>query len=387
MEEIVSIHSIVHKKKKNKSKMNKELSLVQSTSQISKKINSHSLTKSKIGEKINNDINEGIIYNRPKNLSKKNNNKLNTLRKKYDFEENTDPILYSKNHNLNSISEKVLEHKEESITPVMNLQRNKKPNFLMKSAFIKDKSLTPQERFQNSICPIYDFYKGNSGFNTTKTENMVPSTSFTQYCNNFNNSNKFGENMQISDYFNPSPSPLTNLSDKNNMNYYMNFSFLAKNQEKINKIKYNDKSVSNDDEENNNNFISFAKDENLGEEKNEIQNIEGSTPSNLGGTISPSNDFFDESIFGNDGNSFKSPVNYKQMNVNININNNSQNNNIYYQFPNFVNNFNNNSNSNYYNNNENNINERDNIQDNNSNENLEQNNNEIEDKNINNNNL
>ena len=387
MEDIVSIHSIVHKKKKNKSKMNKELSLVQSTSQISKKINSHSLTKSKIGEKINNDINEGIIYNRPKNLSKKNNNKLNTLRKKYDFEENTDPILYSKNHNLNSISEKVLEHKEESITPVMNLQRNKKPNFLMKSAFIKDKSLTPQERFQNSICPIYDFYKGNSGFNTTKTENMVPSTSFTQYCNNFNNSNKFGENMQISDYFNPSPSPLTNLSDKNNMNYYMNFSFLAKNQEKINKIKYNDKSVSNDDEENNNNFISFAKDENLGEEKNEIQNIEGSTPSNLGGTISPSNDFFDESIFGNDGNSFKSPVNYKQMNVNININNNSQNNNIYYQFPNFVNNFNNNSNSNYYNNNENNINERANIQDNNSNENLEQNNNEIEDKNINNNNF
>ena len=387
MEEIVSIHSIVHKKKKNKSKMKKELSLVQSTSQISKKINSHSLTKSKIGEKINNDINEGIIYNRPKNLSKKNNNKLNTLRKKYDFEENTDPILYTKNHNLNSISEKVLEHKEESITPVMNLQRNKKPNFLMKSAFIKDKSLTPQERFQNSICPIYDFYKGNSGFNTTKTENMVPSTSFTQYCNNFNNSNKFGENMQISDYFNPSPSPLTNLSDKNNMNYYMNFSFLAKNQEKINKIKYNDKSVSNDDEENNNNFISFAKDENLGEEKNEIQNIEGSTPSNLGGTISPSNDFFDESIFGNDGNSFKSPVNYKQMNVNININNNSQNNNIYYQFPNFVNNFNNNSNSNYYNNNENNINERANIQDNNSNENLEQNNNEIEDKNINNNNF
>ena len=387
MEEIVSIHSIVHKKKKNKSKMNKELSLVQSTSQISKKINSHSLTKSKIGEKINNDINEGIIYNRPKNLSKKNNNKFNTLRKKYDFEENTDPILYTKNHNLNSISEKVLEHKEESITPVMNLQRNKKPNFLMKSVFIKDKSLTPQERFQNSICPIYDFYKGNSGFNTTKTENMVPSTSFTQYCNNFNNSNKFGENMQISDYFNPSPSPLTNLSDKNNMNYYMNFSFLAKNQEKINKIKYNDKSVSNDDEENNNNFISFAKDENLGEEKNEIQNIEGSTPSNLGGTISPSNDFFDESIFGNDGNSFKSPVNYKQMNVNININNNSQNNNIYYQFPNFVNNFNNNSNSNYYNNNENNINERANIQDNNSNENLEQNNNEIEDKNINNNNF
>ena len=48
MEEIVSIHSIVHKKKKNKTKMNKALSLVQTASQISKKINSHSLTKSKI---------------------------------------------------------------------------------------------------------------------------------------------------------------------------------------------------------------------------------------------------------------------------------------------------------------------------------------------------
>jgi len=392
MEEIVSIHSIVHKKKKNRPKINKALSLIQSTSQISKKINSHSLTKMKIGEKMNNDINEGIIYKRPKNLSKKNNNKLNTLRKKYDFEENNEPILYTKNNNLNPISEKVLEHKDEPNTPVMNLQRIKKPNFLMKSAFIKDKSLTPQERFQNSICPIYDFYKGNSGFNTTKTENMVPSTSFTQYCNNLNNSNKFGENMQISDYFNPSPSPLTNLSDKNNMNYYMNFSFLAKNQEKINKIKYNDKSVSLDDEENNNNFINFTKDENFGEEKNEIQNLEGNTPSNLGGTISPSNDFFDESIFGNDGNLFKSPVNYKQMNVNININNNSQNNNIYYQLPNIVNNFNNNSNNNYYNNNsnnnnENNINEKDNIQNDNSNENIEQNNNEIIDKNINNNNF
>ena len=129
MEDIVSIHSIVHKKKKNRPKINKALSLIQTTSQISKKINSHSLTKSKIGEKMNNDIKEGIIYNRPKNLSKKNNNKLNTLRKKYNFEENNDPILYTKNHNLNSISEKVLEHKEESITPVMNLQRNKKPNF------------------------------------------------------------------------------------------------------------------------------------------------------------------------------------------------------------------------------------------------------------------
>ena len=110
----------------------------------------------------------------------------------------------------------------------MNLQKSKKPNFLMKSAFIKDKSLTPQEKsFQNSLCPIYDFYKGNSGFNTTKNDNLVPNSSFTQYYNNFKNSN----NPQTNEYLNPSPSPLTNLSDKNNMNYYYNFSLSSKNDD------------------------------------------------------------------------------------------------------------------------------------------------------------
>ena len=53
----------------------------------------------------------------------------------------------------------------------------------------------------------------------TKNDNLVPNSSFTQYYNNFKNSN----NPQTNEYLNPSPSPLTNLSDKNNMNYYYNF--------------------------------------------------------------------------------------------------------------------------------------------------------------------
>ena len=40
-------------------------------------------------------------------------------------------------------------------------KKPKKPNFLMKSVFLKNKSLTPQEKsVQKSLCPIYDFYNG-----------------------------------------------------------------------------------------------------------------------------------------------------------------------------------------------------------------------------------
>ena len=388
MEEIVSIHSIVHKKKKNMSKIKKSLSLIQSTSRISKVV-SHSLNKSKVIERMSSNISEGIVFHSIKNISQEKYKNINSLRKKYDFEEHNEPILYT-NNTIKGFSEKKLkneEEEEEVITPVMNLQRHKKPNYLMKSAFIKDKSLTPQEKFQNSICPIYDFYNVNSGFNTAKNENLLKNSSFTQYYNNFKNSNKHAENNQINDYFNPSPSPLTNLSDKNNMNYYYNFSFLAKNQEKINQIKevYNDKSPSLDDEENNNHIMNIIKGENFVDEKNEIKNVEGNTPSNLGGTFSPSDDLFDESIFRNEGNFFKSPINYKQMNVNININNNSQNNNIYYQLPNIINNFNNNSNNNYFNNNsnnsQNNISNINTREDNDQNENFNQINNKLNESN------
>ena len=348
MEEIIYIHSIVHKKKKNTNKTKKNLSITQTTSKFLKNFNRHSSNDVISGEKTISNIKTNINAEKIRNFSQKNFNKKISLLKKYDFAKQNVPSLCTKNDNLKNHSEKELKREEESNTPVMNLQKNKKPNYLMKSAFIKDKSLTPQEKsFQNSSCPIYDFYRGNSGLSSGKNNELLPNTSFTQYYNDF----KITNNPQVNDYYNPSPSPLTNLSDKNNMNYYCNFSFLSKNQsgkefyeaDKINE-EFNDKSSSIDGHENNNPIYNYEKDE----------NIEGNTPSNLGGTFSPSYDFFDENIFGNESNYMKSPINYKQMNVNININNNSQNNNIYYQIPHIIHNINNNANNNYYNNNFNN---------------------------------
>ena len=354
MEEILSIHSFVHKKKKNTNKNKKNLSIIQSVSKTPKNMNFHSSNNLISVFNKKNNISKDLNSNEMKNLSQKKPRKTNYLSIKYGFELQNEPLLYTKNDNLKILSEK----EAKANTPVMNLQKNKKPNYLMKSAFIKDKSLTPQEKsFQNSLCPIYDFYKGNPGFNTTKNDNLVPNSSFTQYYNNFKNSN----NSQPNDYLNPSPSPPTNLSDKNNMNYYYNFSFMAKKQtgkdfyepDKINE-EYHDKSSSIEEKEINYKLYNIEKDDNFGEIKNEIKNIEGNTPSNLGGAVSPSYDLFDEKIFSNDNNLFKSPINYKQMNVNININNNSQNNNIYYQLPNIINHFNNNSSSNFNNNQNNN---------------------------------
>ena len=98
------------------------------------------------------------------------------------------------------------------------------------------------------------------------------------------------------------------------------------------------------DEENNFEYNKNFFEKNLGE----------NTPASLGETFSPLYDLFDENIFNHD----KSPMNYKQMNVNININNNQQNNNIYYHFPYIINNVNSgNTNNNYYFNNSNNNND------------------------------
>ena len=304
MEEIVSIHSIVHKKKKNITKSKNSLSNIQSQSSSKnlKLVKSHSSDKSAMEEKliknITNDDNYDLHSNLRKKISQKIHPKLISLYKSFDIENQTktEPILCEK---APLFSEKdAKSDDEEPYTPVMNLQRRKKPNYLMKSAFIKDKSLTPQEKsFQKSLCPIYDFYKGNSGFNTTKNDGLLKNTSFTQYYNNFKKND-----VQNNEYCNKSLSPLTNLSDKNNMNYYYNFSFLAKKQtgkeffepEKINKINevFGDKSSYLEEQENfnNNQMYNMEKDEN-------------NTPSNLGGTISPSYDFFDENIFGNDNNS------------------------------------------------------------------------------------
>jgi hypothetical protein len=348
MEEIVTIHSIVHKKQKNIVKPKTIQSIPPSSTKNLKEIEKHSSKFLIIENKIINNINQDINSSLRKNLSQEKLRKTISFIKKYDFDEISESLLDKKNSNNKNHSEKELKNEEDANTPLMNLQRNKKPNYLMKSAFIKDKSLTPQEKsYQNSSCPIYDFYNLNSGFNTAKNDNLLQNTSFTQYYNNFKKIN----NPQVNDYFNPSPH--TNLSDKNNMNRYYNYPFITTNEnDKINEIDQ-DQSSSFDEKEKNNTIYNTEKDENLVDLKNEVQNIEGNTPSNLGGAFSPSFDFFDESIFGNDNNFHKSPINYKQMNVNININNNSQNNNIYYHLPNIINNFNNNCNNNYYNNNPN----------------------------------
>ena len=402
MEEIVSIHSIVHKKEKNKAK--KPQSFAQTSSKLQKNKTCHSSNNLINEEQIINNINQNLnSFPHKKDLSQKKSIKSISLFNKYDFFDKNELKSHIQKDNLNLHFDKKLKGENEPNTPVMNLQKNKKPNYLMKSCFIKDKSLTPQEKsFQNNICPIYDFYNINSGFNTVKNENLVPKTSFTQFYNGFKKTNE----SQANDQYNPSPSPLTNLSDKNNnMNYYYNFSFMAKKQtgkdffepDKINEV-FQDKSSSidndqdngkdntqdhgqdngqNNDQDNENKIINFEKEENFGDLKNEIQNIEGKTPTNLEGAISPSYDyFFDESIFGADF--LKSPINYKQMNVNININNNSQNNNIYYQFPNIINNYNNNSTNNIINNNAENKEKNNNLD--NYNEKANQKNNQIKDK-------
>ena len=359
MEEIVSIHSIVHKKKKNITKNVNRQSLTKSSSKISKKNKSHSVNKPILIGKIINNITNDIHPITRKNISQKKQYNNISLYKTYDFEQKKEPILHIHTNNLNLLSDQNLKNKEEPNTPVMKLQRNKKPNYLMKSAFIKDKSLTPQEKsFQNTLCPIYDFYTGNSGFNTSKNDNLLKNTSFTQYHNNFKSTN----NLQYNDFFNQGTSPITNLSDNNNINNYFNYSFMGKKQigkdyfdkEKINQMNElsHDRSPHLDDQEKNSRLYNIEKEDNYLNLNNDLQKFEGNTPSNLGGAFSHSDDFFDENIFGSDNNFFKSPINYKQMNVNININNNSQNNNIYYQLPNFINNYNNNnsSNNNYYSN-------------------------------------
>ena len=126
----------------------------------------------------------------------------------------------------------------------------------------------------------------------------------------------------------------------NSMNYYLNLgqNDLFERNKNMNE-KFYDKLSPLDELENNNTIYNLENDENYYELKNEMYNFEGNTPSYVGGMFSPSYDFFEENICGNNENNYlKSPINYRQMNVNININNNSQNNNIYYQFPNIINN-------------------------------------------------
>ena len=338
--EIDSIVSLVPKKKKETSKL-PSLFLKSEKQFPTNKSNSN--PKSKISNKYNPIFsdNNKILFNK-KNLSHQNTekNKINQILNN-DIKEKENITKKKSKNNIKVLSEKdFITEEEEPNTPLMSLQKVKKPNFLMKSDFIKHKSHTPQEKlYQNNLCPIYDFYKMDAELNANtsknkeneKEQNNFRETSFTQYCNKFKTfsrmkSKEMYEAEQINSIKELEPENLISINDdENNFEYNKNF---------------------------------FEK--NLGE----------NTPVSLGDTFSPINDLFDENIFKNENNFNKSPHNYKQMNVNININNNQQNNNIHYHFPYIINNVNSgNTNNNYYFNNNNDIN------DNNKKEYLNENNN------------
>ena len=75
MEEIISIHSIVHKKKKNTNKTKKNLSITQTTSKFLKNFNRHSSNDVISGEKTISNIKTNINAEKIRNFSQKNFNK------------------------------------------------------------------------------------------------------------------------------------------------------------------------------------------------------------------------------------------------------------------------------------------------------------------------
>ena len=285
------------------------------------------LTKSFLNNSHHNKSNSNPKSHKINKLSKYfyniNNNKINykknTSAKKQE-KDIINKIINEKEKkskkNIKILSEKdLLTEEEEPTTPLMNLQKLHKPNYLMKSDFIKNKSLTPQENFyQNNLCPIYDFYKMDAGLNTNTTkhernekEKKLKATSFTQYYNQFKKLNYNNEKIENKDIIEETNNEqLTPMNDEENYNEY------------------------------NKNFF----EKNIGE----------NTPASIGDTFSPLYDLLGENIFNHENNNYnKSSPNYQQMNVNININNNQQNNNIYYHFPYIINNVNSgNTNNNYY---------------------------------------
>lgn len=280
------LNSIMCKKKKNKSKIN------------------HSLNESNRGKSMFNISSEFINNNARTYFSEKNDYKLEDLREKYNFEEKSEPIICLKEN----ISGKDSRYKEEDNISMKNHKMNKKPNYLMKRYFIKDKSLTPQEKsFQNnSICPIYDFYNCNSGFSLAEIDDLLQYSSLSQSHNYYKNTNKI---------------VYSKLNDNVN----------SKSREKIFDMKRisNEKSNPMDYKED----IKHIDDDFYNNRKKYNQNIEGDKFSKINSPPFKTND-------------------YRHMNVNININNNSQNNNIYYQLPNIINNYIDNSNNNYFHKNE-----------------------------------
>ena len=325
--EIDSIVSLVPKKKKETKKLP---SLFLKTGKQFHNNKSYSNPKSIISNKFNKFFTDKKeILKKKKNLSHQNFEKININQILTEDEKENNNNKKS-NNNIKVLSEKdlITEEEEEPTTPLMKLQKAKKPNYLMKSDFIKNKSHTPQEKlFQNNLCPIYDFYKMEAELNANTSKNKEnpkeqnnKKTSFTQYFNSYNSSLNLIKNKEI------------------------------RESEQINSIKELEPEniTVNNEEENNFEYNKNFFEKNLGE----------NTPVSIGDAFSPMNDLFDENIFKSENNYNKSPHNYKQMNVNININNNQQNNNIHYHFPYIINNVNSgNTNNNYYFNNNNDIND------------------------------
>ena len=171
MENIISIQSVIHKKKKKSIQNKKNINTLNSQDEHIRKY--HSLSRPK-----NNPIHEEI----PKIRKINSQDKLN-IKKAKTITQKTLKKLGDLNKYTSSYSLKELQNDKYDTSPkgegisitkvscidleTVSLHKNiessnriRKPNYLMKSAFIKDmKTLTPTNRpIENKLCPIYDFY-------------------------------------------------------------------------------------------------------------------------------------------------------------------------------------------------------------------------------------
>ena len=158
MYKIDSIVSLVPKKKKDIKKKEKEnlklCSLIDKTSKSILTHKSNSYPKQNIASKLNFILNkkeEEIELFSKKLLSQKNFEDF--LSKKF-FEEKDDKIFSEKNL--------LTEEEEEPSTPLMNFQKNKKPNYLMKEIIEKNKlKETSLEQYYNERLMLQNKMRDN----------------------------------------------------------------------------------------------------------------------------------------------------------------------------------------------------------------------------------
>ena len=144
--EIDSIVCVHPKKQKDASKIP---SLFSNSSQQSSNKKSNSNPKPLSSNKPNKFfIEENNVINNKNNLSYENPEKIiiNKILNESDIQKKSKT-------NIKILSEKdLITEDEEPTTPLMNLQKTKKPNYLMKSEYMKNKSLTPQDKlYQNNL--------------------------------------------------------------------------------------------------------------------------------------------------------------------------------------------------------------------------------------------